>query len=73
MPPTGAYTKAVSSTTASLVLTTVSFLPVLMLTETGKSETLGEPHGENQDTLDLPQEIPVVSAMLPHSQLFEII
>jgi hypothetical protein len=66
MPPTGAYTRVDSSTTARPTLTTVSHLPVLMPTETGRSETHGELNLESLVTSDLPPETPVVSAMLPH-------
>lgn len=64
---TGQDINQVSSTTVKLPLTTVSFWSVsqLML---GKSRTLGEPHGEKVDSLELPEETPVVSVTSPHTQ-----
>gem|GEM_PF-4938510 len=67
MPLTGHHTNQVFSTTVKLPLTTVFFWSVLHLIH-GKSRTLGEPHGEKVDTLDLPEETPVVSVTLLHTQ-----
>jgi len=70
MLPTGNSTPAEFSATALPHLTTVSFSSELP-PPTGRSETLGDPPGENLVTLDLPREILVVSVMLLHTPQLE--
>jgi hypothetical protein len=65
MPPTGHHTEAESSTTAEPDSTTEFFLSV-SLTNSGESRTHGEHHGEKVDSLDLQEEILVVSAICLH-------
>ena len=66
MPPTGATTLQVCSTTVQPNSTTVSFLLVFQLMVLGKSRTPGEPAGEKEVSLDFTVETHAVSAMLPH-------
>jgi hypothetical protein len=63
-PPTGHNTRLVCSTTAVPALITLSFWSEPTLLESGKSRTLGEPHGVREDTSDWLPAIPVVSALM---------
>lgn len=67
MPPTGQDTSQEFSATVPPDLTTVSFWSELQI-NTGKSRTLGEPHGEKVDSSDSAEETPAVSVTSPHTQ-----